>query len=178
MPAVPTPPTISPGVLTASHLAQYTAAINFMLNPPIADVRQAVAQSIPNATWTAATFDTEDVDTDVDGTGGHSTSSNTSRYTARYAGWYWVGGGPAFAANATGVRGTYWTNNGVALSAAQTLVSASSANETCIPARPRLVYLAAGDYLEMWVYQSSGGALNISIAGGATMNMAVAWKSR
>ncbi len=92
-----------------------------MEKPPIAVLKQTVSQSVPNATWGIITFDAEDVDT----YGGHSTTSNTSRYTCQYAGWYRIGGRAAFAANATGSRGARVHINGNYIPGAATLAAAA-----------------------------------------------------
>lgn len=46
------------------------------------------SQAVSNSAWTAVQFPNESVDT----ANGHSTSTNTSRYTATVAGWYKVSG--------------------------------------------------------------------------------------
>lgn len=45
--------------------------------PPTAELIQTVGQSVPNGTWGIITFDSEVEDSH----GGHSTVTNTSRYT-------------------------------------------------------------------------------------------------
>lgn len=176
MPVVPTPPTVAPGTLTSSVANGLRDAIRFLQSPPLAELRQSVAQSIPNGAWTAVTFDVEDVDTDLDDAGGHSSGTNT-RYTARYPGWYSLAGGAAWVTNATGQRGVYWAVNGTSVNGSQVLLSAISAFETCVPARLVLAYLAPGDYVEMYVYQSSGGALNTAVVLGAACQAAIKWVS-
>lgn len=178
MPSVPVAPTISPAVSSTTQLNTMRDAINYLNLPPLAELRQSGAQSVPNNTWTAITFDVEDWDSDVDGTGGHSTSSNTSRYTARYPGWYFVSGGVGFAVNTTGQRGCRWSVNGVTQTAGASLWTASSAFESCIPARGKYLYLAISDYVELYGYQSSGGALNTDVGTGTGCNMAIRWVSR
>jgi hypothetical protein len=177
---VPTPPDFSDGASSSSQLNQLRDAIKFLQRPPIAELRQAAAQTVTNTTWTAITFDTEDVDTDIDGTGGtggHSTSSNTSRYTARYAGWYDVGGGVGWSVNATGARGTYWSVNGIAQNGSHTLEAAVGVINAGYAARSIQVYLAVGDYLELFAWQSSGGNLNTSASAAEQSSMKVRWVS-
>jgi hypothetical protein len=160
---VPTPPDFTDGASSSSQLNQLRDAIKFLQRPPNAQLRQAVVQAVTTAVWTAITFDAEDIDDDTEGTGGHSTSSNTSRYTARYPGRYDLGGGMAWASNNTGVRGTYWSVNGVAQNGSQTLEATINGLDACYSARSIEVYLAVGDYLELFAYQSSGGNLNTGI---------------
>lgn len=166
MPAVPTAPTFADSVpLPSSSLNQLRDMLNFLASPPIAELRQIVVQTLTTGVGAAVTFTSEGVDTDVDGTGGHSTSSNTSRYTARYPGWYQVSGVVAFAGNVTGRRICWWTINGVSANATQLGFGPIATGDQEIPARTAHVYLAAGDYLELIAYQESGGNLDTLVAG-------------
>lgn len=114
-------------------------------------------QSINNATYTAITFDSENFDTD----GFHSTATNTSRFTiptgkgGKYLSTFTAG----FVANTTGIRGAAWYKNG-ALASVAFQMSASSAADTFF-ASSQIFNLVAGDYLELFLYQSSGGALDV-----------------
>jgi hypothetical protein len=143
---------------------------------PAAKLRQTIAQTLINGTPTALTFTTEDLDTDPDGIGGHSTSSNTSRYTARYPGWYRLGGGATFVSNATGVRLLSWAVNGTNVAGSDVLVSAVSSNTTRVAARADLIYLAEGDYLELRVYQSSGGNLDTRVTNDEQATISITWE--
>lgn len=142
---------------------------------PVCVMRQTVAQSIANNTSTAVTFDVEDVDYD----NGHSTVTNTSRYTAATAGWHHVDYIASFASNAANGRSCYLRINGTtdvtgSWVSDQTPASAVAAGV----AGSRLVFLNAGDYLELMVNQGSGGALNTSVvAGNAQSSMCVEWRS-
>jgi hypothetical protein len=175
--AVPSSHTFVDGVLTSSEMNAYIRdPISFLLQPPLARLRQTVVQSIPSSTFTAITFTTEDVDTDVDGVGGHSNAINTSRFTSRYSGWYEIGGGVAYAANATGRRLAHFYVNGAAVNGAQVALPATAANDSAVPAKLTLVYLAVGDYVELMAYQESGGALNTfsSLGGMSTLEITMA----
>lgn len=78
--------------LTGSMLNQTVTSLgNFMLGKPVAFLYQTTAMTSPNGiktTNTAVLFDSETVDRD----GAHSTSSQTSRYTAKTPGYYRVSG--------------------------------------------------------------------------------------
>lgn len=130
-------------------------------SPPLVALRQTVAQSIINASWVAIAFDTEDVDS----YGGHSTVTNTSRYTAQYSGWYAVCGMTSFAPNSTGFRTARIQVNGSALLGTQTYGTHNGSAEAMIITPTRDVYLTAGDYVEVAGYQSSGGSLNTAVSG-------------
>lgn len=178
MAAVPGTHTVTGGVATSSEMNTYFRdPVLFMLSPPIAELYQTGAQSIPNAAFTALLFDTETVDKDVSSTGGHSTSVSTSRYTAVYPGWYQVSGGVAFAANATGRRACTWRVNGSSVAGSQVAYPATAASDCEIAARTKLVYLNVGDYVELYAYQESGGALNTFVAASAEPHMSVRWVS-
>lgn len=177
MPTVPTAPTVSPAVSSTTQMNLFRDAINFALAPPHAELRQTAAQSISSAVAAVILFDTEDVDTDVDGVGGHSTSSNTSRYTARYPGWYEVSGGVSFAASATNRRLCWWRVNGVDMNASEGGHPGSAAGTLGTVARTKLVYLAIGDYVELVAFQDSGGALLTQVVTFEQPSMKVTWKS-
>lgn len=177
MATVPATHTFSDGIALSSEQNAYVRdPLLFLFSRPAAELRQSVAQSIPNTTWTSITFDVEDLDSDPAGTGGHSTSSNTSRYVALYAGWYRVGGGVEFAVNATGQRGAAWAVNGTLVSANRTFISATAAVGMGVPARTKLVFLNVGDYVELQAYQNSGGALNTFVTAEAAPGMSVVWE--
>ena len=113
--------------------------------------------SVTTATATAITFDSE-----VRDNGGmHSTVSQTSRITvpSGAAGYYIIGGSVTFDSNATGVRQVHVRLNGtlsLAISESNS-VSANALNQDVVTAYP----LAVADYVELVVYQTSGGNLNI-----------------
>jgi hypothetical protein len=134
----------------------------FVLGRPDVRVRQTVAQSIPNNTWTDLAFDTEDVDPDL----WHSTVTNTARLTPQTAGRIsLIGAGVAFAGNVTGRRGVRWALNGSPLNGTDVLVPAGSSGTFAVGARgDRVDVNGSTDYLTVQVYQDSGGALSTSVA--------------
>jgi hypothetical protein len=84
----------------------------------------------------------------------------------------------AWLANATGVRGTYWSVNGIAQNGSQTLEATIAGLDACFAARSIEIYLAQGDYLELFAYQSSGGNLNTGVGGAVEQPSAkVRWVS-
>ena len=86
--------------------------------------------------------------------------TNPSRITVNRAGWFWANCAIEFAASATGDRTIGFRKNGIAsLIGGQTNKSATLAQEMTTAV---LISLIAGDYLEVWVNQTSGGALNIT----------------
>lgn len=132
------------------------------LNGPIAILRQSVAQSLTDAAFTTITFDTEDLDTH----NGHSTSVNTSRYTAQKAGRHLFVGGIGFAINSVGARGSRWLLNGAGIGRGQSMYgNAGGTLVTLITTRIVVVSMVVGDYVELQAYQASGGALNTAVLG-------------
>lgn len=114
-----------------------------------------VTQSINNNTYTALTWNSEDFDTD----GFHSTTTNTSRITipTGKGGKYRVEASTAWATDATGERVLVIRKNGSTVALNQTIGTTATAisNElSCV------LVLAANDYIEAFVLQSSGGSLN------------------
>jgi hypothetical protein len=59
-------------------------AFNFFKAPPMAVLRKSANQTIANNTTTAVIWDVEVLDRD----GGHSNTTNNTRYTAQTTGWY------------------------------------------------------------------------------------------
>lgn len=132
---------------------------SFLYSPPRFRVYNSLAEAIPNAAFTAATFDSERFDTN----GMHSTSVNTGRATCQTAGAYLLGGGVEWAANATGVRAAALRINGttfIGTEAHMTRTDGGTAGSSTVT----LYALAATDYVELLVYQSSGGSLNVNAA--------------
>lgn len=176
MATVPNTHTFAGGVFTSTEANSYICdPLLFLLGKPICEVKQIVAQTPATSTWTSVTFTSTVVDTDIAGTGGHDTASNTSRFTAQYAGWYWLGGGVGFAANATGQRAVRWAVNGTAVDASSAFVNANAALETSVAARGKFVYLNVSDYVELQCWQSSGGGLLTVATGEHSCSMAVQW---
>lgn len=161
MAATPGTHTFTGGVATTSEQNTYVRdPLLFLFKVPIAELTANAVQSINNATATAIAFAAETVDTDVDGVGGHDNVTNNTRYTARYAGWYYCDGGIGWASNATGVRAAWWSVNGTLLNSATIDIPAISGAITTVPARGKLIFLNVGDYVELDGYQTSGAALN------------------
>lgn len=115
------------------------------------------AQTIANGTSTVVTFNSESYDTD----GFHSTVTNTGRLTipTGKGGKYLIGGQIFYSANATGKRNINVRKNGSGGfygTVVPTAASGGTVLETTV-----LVDLAATDYVELMVEQSSGGNLDV-----------------
>jgi hypothetical protein len=137
---------------------------------------QATAQSVASGTGGAViTIDTEIIDTD----GGHSTVTNTSRYTCQVAGYYLIWGNVTWTTNATEERITWYTKNGTTIVGGASVQAnpVTSGHVSVIPGNLLVVPLAVGDYVEMMGAQVSGGALTTQCdtTGGKNSSLLCLW---
>ena len=160
MPLVPysDPAAVTAGnPLPAAYLNTTRANGAWFSEPPQCSVYNSSVQSVPDATITAMLCGSESLDNN----GMHSTTSNTSRITAVAAGRYTFTGTASFAANATGMRRLTFRLNGTTEYDLVQVVATSVLSNVILSAS-RTFTLAANEYMEMTVYQSSGGALNVT----------------
>lgn len=113
-------------------------------------------QSIANNTDVAVLFDNEGFDTDSF----HSTSTNTSRITipSGKAGYYQFNYNVMWAANSSGLREVMLFKNGGRVQYYTALAISSGSQSEAIT---MIQSAAVGDYFELYVFQNSGGALNL-----------------
>lgn len=163
-----------PGHTNRGH--EWAALLALVGDPPMARLRAQSATSMANAAFTSVNFDTEE----YDNYNGHSTATNTSRYTCRVAGRYLLAGAIAWTNSTTGnQRAQIWAVNGIALAAAQTAWPSAGAIEKQYPARTITTLLAVNDYVELQGYQDTGGALNTSVGSNTVYSsMDVRWVGR
>lgn len=177
MATVPSQATMSAGgTLTAAIWNDDVRdAVNFFVSGrPRFQGRQTVAQSIGASVYASITLDVEDTDNDS----GHSTSTNTSRYTAVTAGLYVCCGKVCFTnTSGGGDRRARLTVNGTAVvgSLGNQSSDASIPYAVCTPTM--LVFLNAGDYLEVQGFQSTVGALNTAVSGEQQSMLHAHWLS-
>lgn len=108
--------------------------------------------SIPNSTETKITLNASTFD-DV---GGFDSVNN--RYVAREAGKYRVNGSIGWDSNGTGVRVAALRKNGTEVARTQSQPNGASATMAVVS---DIISLNAGDYVELYGVQTSGGSLNI-----------------
>lgn len=172
MGTIPTPPTIAAGAdALAVDQNKLGACIKFIQTPPSCWAFQNTGQTISSsAVYTVVNLDGEVYENPNNYDGGgdaaaHDTVTNNSRMYARTAGKYRITGQITFTSNATGTRAADIRMNaaGSNVGGTDVLVSTQSAlgssTATSVPFQSPLVVFAAGDYVEMFAYQSSGGAL-------------------
>jgi len=141
------------GVDVSAHAA--AEPFDAHLNNPACRVYHNANQSIANGVSTILAFNSERFDTDAI----HNTVSNNSRLTCKTAGLYVISVTLLFATNAVGIRGVHFKLNGTTLICVQG-GDAQSVYETNLTATT-IYQLATNDYVEIQVYQNSGGALNL-----------------
>lgn len=120
-------------------------------------VYQANLQTIANNTATALTFTSENYDTD----GFHSTVTNTSRLTvpSGKGGYYEIKMQGYWDQSATGIRQARLYKNGAVLMYSGDFETDDAS--AYVPSMVSMVTnLAVGDYIEFYVYQTSGGNLS------------------
>jgi hypothetical protein len=174
---VPAAATVGSKIQAANWNTQVQLAEEFFrLNRPIAQIQQTVAQSIPNTTYTAITFTGESLDRDNQ----HDTATNTSRVViGKTVGWYKVTGVVCYAApsTATGGRGaSIWFNGSPSTLGGNVFHSVVNTGAVHSVLTTVLVQATTPtDYVELYAYQQSGGALNTAISGGQVSYMIVEW---
>lgn len=173
---VPTLPNEVPGNFMTSSLinAIGLTGLGFTLNVPLAVLYQATTQSIASGgSGTALTFDSESADT----YSGHSTTTNSSRYTGQVPGYYLVYGIAVFGPSATGYRAATIGKNG-----SQTVLPGAfgvSAPITGINAAATALSVVqmngTTDYVEIYAQQNSGGSLATPVTSDQQSAMTVWW---
>jgi hypothetical protein len=115
-------------------------------------------QSIPDSVFTAVTFATEIFDT----SGIHDTSTNTDRFTVPTgkAGYWLFNGNINWASNATGFRQIAAVKNANLTGSEPNPGTSAVGNILAMPLST-IFNLSVGDYISFYVYQNSGGALNV-----------------
>ena len=133
------------------------AKLSFWDNKPTANLfNTGNAVNIANNSFAAITWNNS-LD---DNWGGHSNVTNTSRYTAQVAGLYRLSGLFSTATNATGYRLVGWAKNGAEISNSRSYnPSLSGTIINSVVAATLKISLNVGDYVEMLVFQNSGGVL-------------------
>lgn len=149
-------------VVTAAEMnANVRDPLNWLLSTKaLFSAVQTIAQSIANTTWTSITFTTEILDRD----NGHSNSTNTSRYVAATPGYYRVTGNGAVVANSGPVLAAI-AKNGTRVNGSSTLSTANAvtSNAAAGALAPWVQLNGTTDYVELQVYQGSGGSANTSL---------------
>lgn len=175
---VPVAVTESPGNYDTAALfnAQVRDLNNFALTPPMFYGYATTAQSIPGSNvMTALNLDTEVLDAD----GGHSTVTNTSRYTPTVPGLYLVFGSVGWPSTTAGDRRLQIALNGGGVIGSGAAFDPSNAVTSGMQTSGFVTCNGSTDYIEVMAAQASGGPLSTSAgAQPFTASMRVLWISR
>lgn len=158
-------------LLAATWNSNVRDAGNFFLAVPQTILTQTVSQNITNTTFTAVLFDNEVRDNDAT----HSTVTNTSRITIVTSGWYHISGTVGWAGSTTGVRLSRWAVNGTAQPGTEIGIPAVLPSTYAVPATSTDLFLNAGDFLELFVWQNSGGTLATNVGASTNCKVACRW---
>lgn len=122
--------------------------------------------SIVNSLFTIIAFNSETIDTN----NLHSTTSNASRITIQQAGTYFVGVRFAINTAASGsLRGFLLRNASTLALVGEANLNSGSGSAYASIGMTGVFQLNAGDYLELTVFQTSGGALSMRGQSDGTM---------
>jgi len=137
--------------------------------PDGARVYNSAAIWVPATTYLALTFDSERYDNG----GLHSVGTNPSRLTAQRNGIYAISGHIRWGGNSSYQFLLLIRLNGTTYIAG--LLHTPSGTAPLAYPVATIYNLAAGDYVELVAYNSSGSALNIVVAGNYSPEFAIQW---
>jgi hypothetical protein len=171
--APPTSYTATTGNFLTSAVwnTQVRDATGFLSAVPVFRGFQTAAQSFASSTaYAPILLDSESFDPE----GGHSTSTNTSRFVVQTAGYYYVTAFGSYSTNATGGRAIAVAVNGTATVQSQ---QAPPPANSWAGGVNWLGYLNVGDYVEATSWQNSG--TSVSMATGAfAASLSLFWVAR
>lgn len=159
--AVPNPQTWVDGtVYTATDFnREIRDAVGFLLRPPMFHGWATASAAQTDSTWMPVDLNVETLNTE--GSSMHSTSTNPSRVYATHDGWWEIVAGASWTHASAGTTGRRIINvrkNGTTyLTGRNEAEAATAATESWARVgQHQMVYLVAGDYVELMEYQSSG----------------------
>lgn len=146
----------------ASTLEVLTAAqVALLMNKPCATLLLTTGQSVSTSTNTQVSWNSASGDI----WGGWSSGSPT-RWTVPVAGWYKLEATIMWPSNATGARHAEFYQNGVENTNSTTVWNPSpGANQFPQPVNPVIIQCSVGDYLQVNLWQNSGGTLTTATVG-------------
>lgn len=175
---VPVSASVVPGNFETAALwnAQVKALNDFLTAPPVFSGYATSTQSIVNAnTMTALNLDTEVLDPD----GGHSTVTNTSRYTATVPGLYLVFGSVGWSNNNNGDRRIQIALNGAGIIGSGVSMDPSQAVIHGLVTSAFVTMNGTTDYVEVMAgHSSTTTPLATNASGIFSPSMRVLWISR
>jgi len=118
---------------------------------------KSVNEAYASGAWANLLFDSESFDTDSY----HSTVANTQRITVSATGYYFFFATVQYANNATGFRAIRFDKNNGTYYFKKSHNSNDGGTVNGYLSSSGIIYLTAGDYVQVNFYQDSGGNLNI-----------------
>ena len=125
---------------------------------------RSTPQSIPDSVNTAISFDTEVADY----ADWHSNSANPTRITIKKAGVHTITGAVDFDPHATGTRALLLLVNGATVLPGGTQNQSPSATAIARLSVTAVIYLAYGNYVELYASHTRGAPLNVTPANNFT----------
>lgn len=145
----------------------------FALGVPVFRGYQATAQSCTTGSWNELLIDTETLDT----YNGHSTTTNTNRYTPQVPGTYVVLGTAAYPGSATTQRSCRATLNGSPVAGAAAS-GGSGSSWWCGTAIGVVQCNGTTDWVSVQGRQDSGGTISTNVGTDFSPALQVFWLSR
>ncbi|MFJ2399864.1 hypothetical protein ACIOUE_01070 [Streptomyces xanthochromogenes] len=175
---VPAAATVTPGQFITGALwnAQVAALNSFLTAAPVFTGYASTSQSIAGSNaMVALNLDTETLDVDA----GHSTVTNTSRYTPTVPGLYLVFGSVGWPNTTAGDRRLQIGLNGGGVIGSGASFDPANAVTSGMQTSAFVTCNGTTDYIEVMAAQASGGAINTSAGASIfTASMRVLWISR
>lgn len=158
--ANPTPEQGNTCFITSFNLPMlyYGSYWGFYPGTPVAVIYATVDQSIPNGAFADVNFDSEVFDR-LDG---HSTVSNTHRYTPPIPGIYEVRAGVSFVGHTVGFRAVFITKNTAQQLGPDGSVGSPGTERATVNTVSIVTLNGTTDYVSATVYQDAGGPLSIT----------------
>lgn len=123
---------------------------------------RSTAQDIPDTTWTSLSFSALEIDSKPGGLTAHWVVGTPTRVFCRWTGIYYIQASCLWAADGTGIRFIRLLKNGAEIIRS----TENNLTATWLPMSnaATILSLAAGDYIEAQVYQSSGASLQVVVS--------------
>lgn len=138
-------------------------AVNFLISPPRCKVYKTANQSIANSAWACLTWNAEAFDSDTM----HDNTTSNSRITFTTAGTYQITYNALWANNSTGLRNHTIEKNGTTTQGSGTTIIEPFAMSPVAATHSGasisvMASFVAGDWIQAFAWQNSGGALNLA----------------
>jgi hypothetical protein len=143
-------------VTAANHNKHIRSNFKYLDLKHGAKVSRSSAQSVSDSTATGIQFSTEEWDDN-----NYFSSGANTRITIPAAGKYMITGKVKFEANTTGYRSVFFFLNGTTNIHNEIDIPVTG-RKTKIILAPTVFEFAANDYIELYVFQTSGGALDLT----------------